>query len=366
MYRRLVYLQNRKTLADSGQDTTDVNVTDPITALWVEVRATNGATSNKANLVADCVSKIELIDGSEVFCSLSGKQALALTAYRLGYIPYQLISEEASNVQNLAVPLLFGRWPGDSMFAFNPRVHIRPQIRVTWNLAAVRAVAATAFATGTGQLSLIADVMTGVSDPQGMLTAKEQYTWVTAASGITYIDLPTDWPYRRLLLRAYKAGSAINGVVSNVKLQANQDQVVFFNHRMTDLLRLMTMYQSPFVYKHMFRGVNADTIYPILKQEEAVNLNAETGDATLAYQNYGLGQGALTFTVGGSAVSSPATFSGNVSGWAPFGVVDIPFGDPWSPDEWLQANEYKSLRLEATNAVASGAGEVVVEQARPY
>ncbi len=366
MFHRLAVVENRRTLADSGTQLVPLDITDPISALYLEVRATNGATSNRSNLIPQNISKIEVIDGSKVIFSLTGEEAFALACYRSGRLPYILANELPGTVQNAVIPIRFGRWLYDTSLALDPAKFRNLQLRVQWNLATVTAVGATGFATGTGALSVFADVMEGGPAPSGCITAKQHYTWATAASGITYIDMPMDNPYKSLLVRGYLAGTALYGVLSHLKMNCDQGKLVPFDNRMTDLHRYWSMEYGPFAYGHQFYAADGNTLASILKLDEAVALCVQSGDTVAQYAALGVGQGTLDLLTGGSAQSSAQQISGNIAGYAPFACAYVPFGDPSDPDDWFPVGTFKQVRLELTNAAASGVGSVVVEQLNTY
>ena len=366
MLRRLTYLENRKTLADSGTLQTDINVRDPITALWVQFRGTNGGTDNKANLMAQCVSKIEVIDGGEILYSLSGEQSYALACYRLGYMPYQQVTEVPGNTQTLDVPLMFGRWFGDPQFALDPTKFVNPQVRVTWDLAAVRAVGATGYLTATGELTVVADIMEGGPSPVGVLKAAEQYSFTAAASGVEYVDLPRDYPYRRIMIRAAEAGSYVPAILTNAKLNVDQGRYVPFDFNVEDYFTYLTRINPAFVYKHEFHAKDGDTIYMIPKYDEGVALLCSTGNYVVGYGNAAYGQGTCRLYVGGVASGAERNLHGVISGWMPFYCFPIDFGDPSNPEDFFPAPSFRSVRLELTQGNAGGAVSVVVEQAKPY
>jgi hypothetical protein len=366
MPRLLRTIENRRVLADSGDLTINIQIRDIITALFIELRNVNGATNNQANLIADCIETIQLIDGSDVLCSVSGKEAFAAMAYKLGTIPYQLITELPGNTQNLFVPLLFGRWLGDQTSALDPTRYNNLQLRIKWNFATVTAVGATGFTAGTGTLTVIADVMEGAASPVGLLTVKRHVSIVTASSGISYIELPTDQPIKSMMIRAYLATKSFSEVVSNIKLGADQSKMVYLDQKASDLIRWRTLFDKPFMYKHLFHAANGDTVYPILKHDETVALQNFSGDNVLGYTNNGNGQGALTAIVAGSAQTSDISIDASVQGYLPFGTLQHDFGDFDDPETWLTPTGIKSLQLELTNAYVGGAVSVVLEQLRLY
>ena len=366
MYRT-PYLENRRTLADSGERTVNVDVDDPITGMWIEIRNKNGATHNQNNTMAANIDEIQVLSGSDVLVSLDGFEALALTAYWFRQMGYQLVSEWASNWQNLNVFIPFGRFIGDTEYALDPKQFTNLQVRVKWNFANVNAVGATGFLTNNGKLTVMPIVMMGATAPVGLLTHQEFYSWTTVADGYEYIDLPRDWPYVAMMVRADLAAYAIFSVVSNLKLNINGNGIVPYDMRMSDLVRLQSVQMPRMIYKHHFEAADADTIYTVLKQDETFSpVDISTDDTVFTYLNYGKGEGAVEIDTAGSPQTSDTKFSALVSGHCPYRTVWLPFGDLQKVADWLPANAFSSIRLEAKGAVASGTGYVVLTQLRMY
>ena len=366
MLRRLAYIENRKVLADSGEVVSDIKVRDPITALWVELRAQNGSTSNVANPVAAVIDAVEVIDGSTVLFSLDGWELFALTAYHQKHIPYTLVYEYGNLTQNLSALIPFGRFLGDTMYSLDPTRFANLQVRVKWNLANVRAVGVTGFTTGTATLTVVADIMEGAPTPAAMLMTKEHYAFTTAASGVEYIDLPTDYNHRGLYIRCHKAGSGQLTGISNVKVTCDQGKFIPFDMCKNDLHRIYTFRHPPFHYKHNFYPSSGDTIYPLLKFDEVVQLTGYDADVYASYVNDGIGEG-IAYIYGNVGVKSGAyQLMADVQGFAPVGTLWLPWGLEDEPSSWLQASLFKSLRLELTMDSASASAFVVTQQERTF
>ena len=366
MLRRFAYIEKDKSLANSGTYTTDITIKDPITALWVELRATNGSSYNHANTMFDCFSKIELIDGARVLFSLSAKQAFALACNELGFWPHTRLSMLGGDPQSAAIPILFGRFIGDTERSFDPMKFGNPQLRFTWNLEAVRSVAVTAFATGTATLTVIAEVMEGAPAPTGFLLKKEHYTWTTAA-GTEYIDLPTDLPIKSLLLRSYLAAYHPYGVVSNWKLNCDGGKSVPFDLGGEDLMYQLFRLNPRLNYRESAHYKSGDTFVSYLKELEDVHLISEDiNDVVYEYSNYEYGQQTMTVYVAGSAVGYYVNTGVHVHGYFPWGYMCYPFGKPEVIADFFPAGTFGAVRLEATGAVASGAGEVCLVQDQLY
>jgi hypothetical protein len=366
MNRRLVYVENARVLADSGEITTPILTRDPITSLTVELRATNGATNNVDQSLADCLTNISILDGSEVLYSLSGHELMAYTAYKLGYLPYQLVTEMPGLQQNCFAVIQFGRWFGDQVFAFDPSKFNNPQIRLQWNLAAVRAVGATGFVSGTGRIEYIADVMEGAAAPQGMLCAKRENTFTTAASGDVSIDLPVDRLIKAMYLRSRENGTGSLSGLSNVKLSADQDKFIPLDMATSDLKRQVTLRNKEFHYKHGFHKADASTIYLLLSHEESLSLVRDDGDSTLTYLNNGIGEGELGVMTAGAADANPRTIWASVHGFLPFNTLMLEQGEYDDPESWLQATMFKNLRAILTQSNAGATCSLVLETAKVY
>jgi hypothetical protein len=366
MLTRKTYIENRKVLGNSGEDTTEINVTQPITCLWVELRATNGATSNKIHTLAEYISQIDVVDGSDVLYSLDGQEALGMAVQQIGYIPQQLVVEFPGGQQSLNIPIMFGRFIGDKEYALNPLKHLNLQVRIRWDLTALNGIAATGWATGTLRWSVVAEVIENNAVPKGFFMKKEHYSWTTAASGDTRIDLPTDYPYRALMVRNYLAANQITTVINNLELNLDQSRTIPFNMRMTDILRYHSPTNQRLVYKHWLHMHNAETAYFLLKYLESTSFVPNAGDAVWGYNNNGRGEGTVSLFTAGAADANDRDVICLVEGYAPMGCVIIPFGDQYDPSEWLPAPAYKSVRLIATNGAAAGVAAVCLEQLRSY
>jgi len=367
MFYRKTYLADNWTLADAGTRTFDLNVTDPITVLWLKFQCTNGATSNRGNTLAECISAIELIDGADVLYSLTGQQALALAAYQLGTLPRQAISEVGGDVFSYTLPILFGRYPGDVEFALDPSRFTNPQLRITWNLGAVRAVALTAFATGTLQVSVVANVMEGVSAPTHFLMAKQHYTWTSSAAGTEYIDLPVDYPYRGAIFRGYKVTNPWHWQWDQIRINCDGGKFVLLNERGWDLINELSAFQGRFQYRHNFYAGNGAFLATILGESESLSLLPQIiVDCVPEYSSTGAGCGSLQVRTAGALDAANRRWIGDVSGWNPYSCVYYPFGRQDVPADWFTPGMFKGVKLEVRGGVDDSAMSVCLVQDRAY
>lgn len=366
MLYRFNYLQKDLSLDNSGEKTVDIRSRSPITALWVELRADNGASYNHHNPVHDCVTDIEIIDGANVIYSLNGYQALALTCANLGHMPNQKFSALGGDPQSLNIPIMFGRYLGDKEYALDPTKFVNPQLRIKWDLATTNAVGATGFADGGATLTVIAEVMEDAPAPRALLMSKEHYTW-TSAVGTEYIDLPTDYPYKGLFFRGFLNAYHPYGVISNLKINCDGGAYVPMDVGVEDLLYLMMLRQPRLSYRISDHLQNDDTFYSYLKElEDVMMISEQEPDYVMSYINYEYGSQTVYVYNAGTPRVGYVNIGAHVHGYCPFGYIYVPFGDPKDRSDWFPAQNFDSIRLEALGVVAAGSCAVGVVQERPY
>jgi len=366
---REVYIENERVLADSGTVTIDINITDPISELLVMLKARNDTTAgqeNKNSPPSRCLSRVEPVDGSDVLFGLTGPEAFALAYYDRGKFPYADLTTIEGEYQEQTFPIYFGRYRWDKQLAFDPNRFRNPQLKVTWNLAAVNAVGANGYVSGSGRLTVIARVMEGAPSPTGFLMNKEHYSWTTASSGDETIDLPVDHPYRKLLMRAYLIGYLPGQLISDVKLSVDQDKYIPFD---------MDTYE----WRHLI-----EVEYGLAQLNQRVSF--DYGDFVETYLGGYAYVDAQPFHVD-RVISTEVGFGGRcqlrardltgtdqddvhaylkVKGSEPEHMLCYNFGVQDLPEDWFPAPSYRSIRFIATQATANAAGAVVLQQYRKY
>ncbi|MHC4397646.1 MAG: hypothetical protein ACYS1A_18540, partial [Planctomycetota bacterium] len=169
---RLRVLKDEASINDSDTITLDINITKPISAFTILYEATNGATSCVDHELHDDVSKIEVVDGTDVKTSLSMIEMQALNFFETGKLPFQQLTEAAAGVQKEMAIIHFGRFLNDPDYYIDPTKFDNLQLQLVHALT----VSATAgFATGTGKYTVIAHIMEdGYGPALGYMMAKEK------------------------------------------------------------------------------------------------------------------------------------------------------------------------------------------------
>jgi len=346
-----------KSVADSGTETVDLSVDEPITELAVHFAVTNGAAVADNVPAESCISKIEIVDGGQVYWSTSGFEAIAAYVYESDKWPPTFMYELANGGQNVTIPLRFGRFLGDTQFAFSPTKLLNPQVKITW---AKNALHLTAKCT----LGVSARVMQGVGIPTSALMVKNVRTFTTASSGIEGTDLPVDLPYRRLYVRPYLTTEAMINLITNYKLDCDTGRLIVFDLSQWDFVELVERMFPLVSYRKYDAWDNAGTKYGWFGCTKSVCGNAATSGYIVSGEtneiDYFLTRAMLH---DGSAATDLAVIA-QVLGSCPESTLCYQFGLPNEPDTWFRANRFKSVKLNLTQGAASGAVGILLQQPR--
>lgn len=356
-YRNATVLAS-ESINTAGTKTIDLTLKDVITRIQVQIKATNNGSAPTAH-PANIISKIELVDGSDVLWSLSGKEALALEFYNTRKTPF-CTNNYLDNTMNITVySINFGKFMYDPLLAFDPSKYRNPQLKVTHNLVL------GGCAPDDASLRVAADVFDeGEASPIGFLTAKELVSYALSASANEYIDLPTDYVLRKLLVMSLSAGKQPYEQFNEIKVSEDNDKRVPFDNYTSDYMKYLAA-QWPPLYEFI-DGVALTTsrnFYVMATYEMQFCAIAMGFAAAYLKSDYAYGG---RIDIRGSV---SANFKALVRGLAPFGAVPIPFGRQDDHTDWFDATKVGNLRLTLKAGSAPGSSstcEVITEQLRPY
>ena len=355
---RFVTLLDEESIATAGTKTIDLEGLSPISKIVIAARATNNGSTPTAHPSA-IVSKIELLDGSDVHESISGQQSQAIAFYDEGEMPF-VCNETEDNVGCQAnFHLNFGRKLWDKNLAYVPARFSNPQLKITHNKASGGS------APDAGTLGVYAWVFdNGSVNPSGFLMNKEVKSYAVTASAHNYTDLPTDYPLRQLFLQNLYAGTAPTQAIANVTLSENQSQRVLFNGS-----------RGREMIKAMYGGKMCRDAFGTLGTGSAV-----TYYVAPTYENYftGVGRSASqsTLIVGqgsGGTVSVTNDSSEAVQviaeGYCPHGMIGVPFGDLSEIADWQDMSGVRKLELDvyaSSGASSSSTTRIMTQQLKHY
>lgn len=358
MKYRLSQILAEKALAASGTEVIDLDVSDPISALLFEYKNTPGSNT-MADHVAACLSKVELVDGSDVLFSLSGKQLHALDYYDNRRVPYTHLSDAIGVQQLLPLHYNFGRKLWDTQLALDPSRFRNPQLKITHNRLTSDASSSAHTLKIVGYLFDEKKI-----SPSGFLMSKEIKAYTSGADGTyEYTDLQLDYALRKILIEAYDDAYAPWQVVNEVRLSEDNDKRVPVDEKLSTLMKLI------------------NEIYPVWREKLYAVLTATATDVYVTPSFDITAQGA-TETQGGAldveagVLHSPFALGADVSanaaveitGFNPHSIVPLLFGDQDDLDDWYELGALGNLklRLKAGTAGAAGAVKIVTQQKRSY
>ena len=368
MRNREVYLFEDETMGVAATRIVNLDFSNPVVALDFHCRGkrTDEDQAQKQYLMSEGVTKIEIVDGSDVLFSMDMREAMGLQRYANNEVPKMLIDVVTNGMQDAHVKIRFGRDDSDQEWMLDPRKFVNPQVKITYNMP----VGALGYVAGQQTMTLKATVCeNAISDPVGFLMSKHIYQWAKGTTGDETIDMPRDFLYRLLMLRVYDGVFSTHSEFSRWKLSCDIDRFVPFEIAGDDL------------------GFKERERYGLGSQ-----VSGSMGDAprqNWIWHPFGLSQGMAMFGCGSglglyNRGSSPwrnlpslpndASIENNrYTEWNCFGYefnncLPYPFGNLVDAQEFFDPTSYKSVRLMITQAnhgdgLDSG---VVLQQVRPY
>jgi len=355
------------TLDDVGTKIIDLHAAVPISAIRLDFIGTNGSTSCKDNRINDIITKIELVDGSDQLLSLTLKEAQALEFRRTGKMPYMRPGEKNSGSQEESVMLLFGRALWDPDLYLDLTKFKNPQLKITTNIAAVAAASATAFLAGSLKVTMdLYLIEEGAGASTAFMMAKNIYGFTSAADGDEHIDLPTDYPFVNLMMRAYLAGNDVDENISNLKIICDSGKFTPIDKHVKDLYRQEEEDIGPAMLKYWIYRKNNDVVTHDLNHDPVISL------VPTAYNRvFGVGYSwSSRFSLylldnAGAAVAAEEQLLLTVHGSCPHATVNVPFGLREDPSTYFDSSLYGDIDLVLHQAAVS-AVSVVLEQLRLY
>lgn len=367
--RDAVLLYQETQPSDKSTKTLDLDLVDPVSALCFEFEATNGTTNNQNNPLTRAITKLEVVDGSDVLASLSFEQAQALQFYKTGKQPELREDEGPSAASPIGCMILFGRHLWDREFALDLTKFKNPQLKISWDLTNIRAVSpTTAFATGTTKLSAWAKVMEGEATPGKFLSSKEIESWTGAASGDKRHELPIDRIYRMLMLRTYLTQCDVNENITKIKLTCDTDKFIPLERYTKQFDAEMAQLFGNVVVWKRYHATHNDTIWLPVNKEPQIRITIPNGSLMGYAATYGWcwsGEAQLLVCdTSGVAYGTDVRLDTLIEGHALHATLPIPLGVLDEPDTWFDPTAYKKFELVTTEA-GGAANSIVAEQVRP-
>jgi len=359
MNYRTATILAEKSLSGTGTETIPINIQDVISRILLTWRITKKEHTMTGYPHQD-ITKIALVDGSDVLFSMDGGQAQALNIYdRLcPTMNYGQHMDENSQLANFAID--FGRFLHDPELALDPQKFRNPVLKVSYNVA----VSDTAVAEGN--LAVFAEVFDEkVVSPVGFLMSKEHHSRTPPASGYWYVDLPTDYPIRKLLVQGYRAAFEPWYQVSEARLDEDNEKRIPFDWVLETYYRMMIGVWKPVEELAISRvvGTPHDTYATPTDYWATINYDPQTHNPATQYTKTDRG-GKFSITT----MAALGQYSALISGYLPNHCFEFPFGLPQDMADWYDVTRVGSLRLrlKAGTGAANGTVAAILQQLRRY
>lgn len=347
-------------LNTAGTKTIDINVAQPISRINLQWIIGKLSVTMHSYPHRD-ITKIELVDGSDVLFSMDGGQCQALCIYDRKCPTMNHGQYINANSQRSLYGIDFGRYLFDPMLALDPTKFRNLQLKITHN----QSLSDTSASVNT--LEIWAELFDEkVISPIGFLMSKAHHAYtVGSADSYEYVKLPTDHPFRKMLLQGYYAAQEPWQTLKEARLSEDQDKRVPFDWNLE-------------VYYQYRKGIDPPVEEIVAGQctagGAAQYLTASDYWATLVTNGEIEGDQAAIGSNGRGGYflvkSNVFTqFQGLHRGWLPNHCFQFPFGDQMDIDDWYDVTKIGSLelRLKAGDAaVGTGAGAVILQQLRRY
>jgi len=359
MKYRIATILAPESLSGAGTKVIDLLLKDALSALtfkWNAVSLGTVLTDHPTGMI----DKVELIDGTDVLFSLTSEEMTALAYYNSLQSP----AMDANTKTNYGIQLIlnhyFGRKLWDTELAFDPKKFLNPQIKVTYDSDGCQA------AVASGYLEVYAHCFDEKAiSPKGFLMSKEFYTYTPSATDShKFIDLPTDFPIRKMLLKSHISSQVWSSGLGHVKLSEDNDKKIPIDIDAGDLVNILcSLYPK---YHERFVNNIDETEYGIhCAPDEQIDVGYTSEDAN-AIRHTGIPCGGAIHIVG--ATASKSTVVG-IRGHLPFGIMCFPFGHQQDLADWYDVTKLGSLRADITaGAYITGIEPVrlALEQFRSY
>lgn len=361
MHYRETIIEDDKTLDDSGSVSIPINVIDPITELLLKFRVANTSGVSSDVPPEMSIDKIEITDGGKVYAAMTGYEAVAAACYDKGFWPPHWYCEYASASQRISIPLQFGRYIGDPDFAFDPTKLKNPALKFTFSKE-------TGHLAGSLRLGVLAKIMEGVPGPSKALLWRAVETFNSAAEGVHVVDLLTDYPFRRLMVRAENVGDSTtpSSILTHHKLDCDVGRLIVFDHDADEFEDILRAFFGEFQVRKYERVETGGDSKNALMAGRTVAL-ATPESTSMILQAWASGSTRYTIRAITQAGVEPAETSVQtlIIGEFPHRTYCYQFGRANDPETWFRASQYKDVDLKLTQGVADCAVSVLLQQPVP-
>lgn len=322
--------------------------------------------------ILDEISKIEIIvNGSTLVKSITGKELQALSVYDQGNMPPSVWRNYASNTQFEYLLLNFGRYLHDMDYGLDLARFKNVEIRITNT------------ATSSDFTSLAASILCAYlrdapsGQFKGYLRTEEWRAWTTVANETKYLDLPTEYPIRRVMFSAIPDTTTtiedtnMSNLMYDIEFMLNSGQLRVFKGGLDVLMRLnlyelgKNLFSCGRTYQMADYGTDISLGY--VYGGAAVNASADGAVSTTVAT---VKEGENGFMQVFEEYEGDTLHMFAFAGLAPFLTALLKFDYSDDPASWLDPNTHNVVEcnIQTRNAAtaADGTNAVVLDRYVSY
>lgn len=360
------YLERKKavtTTSTSGTVTVDLPEKDYISELLITAFHTNTTLTNALIPVYLAIKKIEVLDGSEVIKSLSGRQTQALAYYhgRTPPMPHRKDWESTETYDHFAIR--FGRNLKDMEYMLNMGKMTNPQLKIEYDFVTTSyyGVSHTVPTSPTFKYSVLATIWRGATPKPvlGYIRSQQIYDWTQVATGTEYVDIPRTEPIVGLMCQGGQDTKRLLQDFNRVRLNINNAELIPLDVYEEELQHLQKEWFEPLIvaaYRVEYKdGKDIDSGFGFIEGVSVI----KRGSPIRVWFVEGQIGGILDLACWDLATPTRDTTSGHgtrmiVKGLFPHHTIYIPAEKVSPTGEFtLPAPDYAKIVLELTSSSAS-------------
>lgn len=359
MNYRIAEVMAGEDLGEAGTEIIPIRLKDLISRIVVRFRPVGKSIVPAAHPV-DAITRLELIDGSDVLFSLRGHTAHALNIIEAPKPNITWLDYRVGGTPLIDVNLDFGRWLYDTELALDPTKFDNLQLKLTWDEDVWDA------SCEAHEFSMLAHVFDEkVISPVGFLMTKEVKTYVPVAGSFEYTSLPLDYPMRKLLLQGRKYGSPPRTCVSAIKLSEENDKRIPIDGDTYDLEPILRLFSGECIDHIIAVGDASNQRTAYVTPGYLIDLVAIGHDEVQEFATANNNGGRVNII----AETASKNFEAMVHGIFPHSCLCIPFGFQEEIADWYDVTKLGSLRLRTkgeTGAASTDTVNIITQQLRRY
>jgi len=344
-------------LGGAGVKIIDLDMSDPMSRLTLAFLPVGGSVT-PAGHPALSISKLELIDGSDVLWCLSGQQSHALNIYEALSPVITWLYWVIGGTPRLVINIDFGRYLWDEELAFDPNRFRNPQLKITHNEKAWDGSCAAHSIELWGHLFDQKSI-----SPMGFLSSKEIKAYTGVSGAYEYTDMPTDHPLRKLIIQGWRSGYNTRNVITDIKLSEDNDKKIPIDGTIYNL----NSFLQPLVGQcedihHVTIGTVSKWIF--VTPGDTYEVQVQPENHTYANQAAGISGNKVQL----KSETGDVNVLVHVKGRDPHNCICLPFGRQDVINDWYDVTGLGNLklRIKGGGGAASGTTKIVTQQLRRY